>query len=85
MVVSQIGNLAEGSLYVQFLESYRGRSVVTEMKNRCSRRREGEILERFGEHFVQVVYRGKAGGNVELLVLAGILGHIPRCHESSPH
>jgi hypothetical protein len=46
---------------------------VAEVVNGRTSRREGERLERFLEHLVEVFPRGEAGGDVRMIILAGML------------
>ena len=59
-------------LQVQRLEFRPRRPVVAQMVNRYTRRREGERLKWFGEHFVQVFDGGETGGDVRQEMLAGM-------------
>src|SRR5207253_7520657 len=60
---------------VELLEFLRCRAEVAEVVNGRANRREGERLERFLEHLVEVSPRGEAGGDVRMVILAGMLRH----------
>jgi len=45
---------------------------------RRARRRKGERLKRFGQHWVEVSFGGDAGGDVRIEILAGTLRHEDR-------
>jgi hypothetical protein len=62
-------------LQIPFFEFLRRRAEVAEVVNGRASRGEGERLERFREHLVEVFPRGEAGGDVRMIILAGMLRH----------
>src|SRR5256886_12995481 len=62
-------------LQVELMEFLRRRAEVAEVVNGRTSRREGERLERFLEHLVEVFPRGEAGGDVRMIILAGMFRH----------
>ena len=60
-------------LQLELMELLRCRAEVAEVVNGRARWREGEGLERFLEHFVEVLPGGEAGGDVRMVILAGSL------------
>ena len=62
-------------LQLELMELLRRRAEVAKMVNGRANRREGERLERFLEHLVEVFPRGEAGGDVRMIILAGMLRH----------
>src|SRR6266446_5850902 len=62
-------------LQIPFFEFLRRRAEVAEVVNGRASRGEGERLERFLEHLVEVFPRGEAGGDVRMIILAGMLRH----------
>ena len=62
-------------LHVELMEFLRRRAEVAKMVNGRAGWREGERRKRFLEHFVEVGPRGEAGGDVRMVILAGMLRH----------
>ena len=62
-------------LQLELLEFLRCRAEVAKMVNRRAGWREGEWRKRFLEHFVEISPRGEAGGDVRMIILAGMLRH----------
>src|SRR5438552_8724488 len=60
---------------VELLELLRCRAEVAEVVNGRASQGEGERLERFLEHLVEIFPRGEAGRDVRMVILAGMLGH----------
>src|SRR5436189_5453936 len=77
-LVSTIGfsRCLNGSRFqVELLELLRCRAEVAEVVNGRASRGEGERLERFLEHLVEIFPRGEAGRDVRMVILAGMLRH----------
>src|SRR5437773_3904519 len=62
-------------LQLELMEFLRRRAEVAKMVNGRAGWREGERRKRFLEHFVEVGPRGEAGGDVRMVMLAGMLRH----------
>src|SRR5205814_8722712 len=62
-------------LQIPFFEFLRRRAEVAEVVNGRASRGEGERLERFREHLVEVFPRGEAGGDVRMIILTRLLRH----------
>src|SRR6266700_2477423 len=62
-------------LQIPFFEFLRRRAEVAEVVNGRASGREGERLERFLEHLVEIFPRGEAGRDVRMVILAGMLRH----------
>ena len=58
---------------VELLELLRCRAEVTEVADGRACRREREVLKRFGEHLVQILFGGDAGADVRMEMFAGRL------------
>src|SRR2546429_2732721 len=62
-------------LQIPLFEFLRRRAEVAEVVNGRAGWREREGLKRFGEHLVQILSGGEAGGDVRIVMLAGMLRH----------
>src|SRR5438477_4672786 len=60
-------------LQVELMEFLRRRAEVAEVVNGCACRRKRERFKRFGEHLVQILSGGEAGGDMRMVILAGMI------------
>src|SRR5438477_10214952 len=62
-------------LQIPLFEFLRRRAEVAEVGNGRAGWREREGLKRFGEQLVQILSAGEGGGDVRIVILAGMLRH----------